>query len=158
MIPFAWNIVLATVWVVLTANLSLLNALFGFLLGYAALALVQSQLPGLHGYAQRVPRFIGFVLFYIWEMAKANARIAYDVVSPRCDIHPGVVGVPLEARSDGEITVLANLISLTPGTLSLDVSSDRRVLYIHAMYIDDEAAFHEEIKELERRVLKVMRP
>jgi multicomponent Na+:H+ antiporter subunit E len=157
MIPFAWNIVLATVWVVLTANLTVLNALFGFLLGYAALALVQSQLPGLHGYAQRVPRFIGFVLFYIWEMIKANAKIAYDVVSPNYDIHPGVVGVPLEARSDGEITVLANLISLTPGTLSLDVSNDRRVLYIHAMYLEDEEAFYEEIKELERRVLKVMR-
>ncbi|MFP4648704.1 MAG: Na+/H+ antiporter subunit E [Halorhodospira sp.] len=157
MIPFAWNVILAVLWVILTAQLTVLNLVFGLVLGYLALAMVQSQLPGLGGYAQRVPRFIGFLLFYIWEIIKSNARVAYDVVTPRWQIHPGVVGVPLEATTDGEITVLANLISLTPGTLSLDVSSDRRVLYIHTMHIEDEATFCEEIKELERRVLRVMR-
>ncbi len=157
MIPFAWNIVLAVVWVVLTAELTVTNAVFGFLLGYGALAVAQSQLPALSGYAQRVPRFLGFVLFYLAELVKANARVASDVIRPSWEISPGVIGVALDASSDGEITILANLISLTPGTLSLDVSSDRRVLYIHAMYIQDRASFCEEIKELERRVLKVMR-
>ena len=157
MIPFAWNIILAVLWVMLTAELTVLNLLFGFVLGYLVLATVQSQVPALDGYAQWVPRLIGFLLFYLWEIAKANARVAYDVVRPQWGIQPGVVGVPLEASSDGEITVLANLITLTPGTLSLDVSSDRRVLYIHTMYIADEAAFCEEIKALERHVLGVMR-
>ncbi|ABM62795.1 Na+/H+ antiporter subunit E [Halorhodospira halophila] len=157
MIPFAWNVVLAMVWVVLTANFSAVNALFGFLLGYGAIAVMQNQLPALAGYGQRVPRFIRFVFFYIWELVKANARVAYDVVTPEWGMRPGVIGVPLDARTDGEITVVANLISLTPGTLSLDVSTDRRVLYIHAMYIDSEEALLDEVKELERRVLEVMR-
>nr|WP_274600108.1 Na+/H+ antiporter subunit E [Halorhodospira abdelmalekii] len=148
---------MAMVWVVLTANLSATNALFGFVLGYAAIALMQRQFPALHGYAQRVPRFIGFLFFYAWEMIKANARVAHDVVTPEWQMRPGVIAIPLEAKTDGEITVLANLISLTPGTLSLDVSTDRQVLYIHAMYLDDEVELLESIKDLERRVLEVMR-
>lgn len=47
---------------------------------------------------------------------------------------PGVIALPLSARTEMEITLVANLISLTPGTLSLDVSDDRKVLYIHAMF------------------------
>ena len=157
MIPFAWNVVLAVVWMVLTADFGAVNALFGFILGYGAIAIVQNRFPGFEGYAQRVPRFIRFVGFYVWELIKANARVAYDVVTPEWGMRPGTIGVPLAARTDGEITVVANLISLTPGTLSLDVSTDRRVLYIHAMYIESEEALLEEVKELERRVLEVMR-
>jgi multicomponent Na+:H+ antiporter subunit E len=73
---------------------------------------------------------------------------------------PGVVAIPLDARTDAEITLLANLITLTPGSVSLDLSEDRRVLYVHAMYIDggDVEAYRRSIKEgLERRVLELLR-
>jgi multicomponent Na+:H+ antiporter subunit E len=64
----------------------------------------------------------------------------------------------LEAKTSLEITLLANLISLTPGTLSLDVSDDRKVLYVHAMYIDDKASFVNSIKNgFEKRLLAIMR-
>jgi multicomponent Na+:H+ antiporter subunit E len=75
-------------------------------------------------------------------------------------MRPGVVAIPLDVQTDAEITLLANLITLTPGTLSLDVSTDRRVLYIHVMYIDndDVEAVRRKIKEgFERRVLEVLR-
>ena len=73
-------------------------------------------------------------------------------------MRPGIVAIPLEARTDDEITLLANVISLTPGTLSLDVSDDRKVLYIHAMFIDDEQQLRDEIKSgFERRLLDVLR-
>lgn len=68
-----------------------------------------------------------------------------------------MIGVPLEARTDTEITVLANLVSLTPGSLSLDVADDRKTLYIHVMYLTDEDAVRSGIKEMERRVLGVLR-
>ncbi len=157
MTPFAWNIILALVWVALTANVSAPNFLLGFVLGYGVLALAEGRMPCLHGYSRRLPRFIRFVFFYLGELIKANARVAYDVMTPDYFMRPGVLAVPLEARTDAEIATLANLITLTPGTLSLDVSSDRRVLYIHAMYIDDEAQLMEEIKYLEQRVLEVLR-
>lgn len=73
---------------------------------------------------------------------------------------PGVVAIPLDARTDVEITLLANLITLTPGSVTLDLSEDRSVLYVHAMYIDDGdvEAYRRSVKEgLERRVLELLR-
>lgn len=73
---------------------------------------------------------------------------------------PGIVAIPLDARTDAEIAVLANLITLTPGSVTLDLSEDRRVLYVHAMYIDggDVEAYRRSVKEgLERRVLELLR-
>ena len=71
---------------------------------------------------------------------------------------PGIVGVPLSAESDMEILLVANLISLTPGTLSVDLSDNRRTLYVHVMFLDDPDQFRQSIKEgLERRVLEVTR-
>ncbi|RLK48564.1 multisubunit sodium/proton antiporter MrpE subunit [Alkalispirillum mobile] len=159
MIGFAWNILLGLAWVALTGNFSGPNLFMGLLLGYLSLAMIQSQLSILDGYAQRVPRVIGFGFFFIGELIKANLRVAQDIMRPEMEkaISPGVIAFPLEARSDVEITFLANAISLTPGTLSLDVSDDRRVLYIHAMYMADEAALLEDIKNMERRVLRILR-
>jgi multicomponent Na+:H+ antiporter subunit E len=66
--------------------------------------------------------------------------------------------VPLSARSDLEIFVVANLLSLTPGSLSVDLSRDRRTLYVHIMFLDDPEKARQQIKDgLERRVLEVMR-
>ncbi len=70
---------------------------------------------------------------------------------------PGVIAMPLEARTELEITMVANLISLTPGTLSLDVSDDRKVLYIHAMFLDDEEELRRNLKEMEYRALELFR-
>ena len=57
-----------------------------------------------------------------------------------------------------DLTMLANLLTLTPGSLSLDVSEDRKTLFVHAMYIEDADQFRREVKEgLERRVLELMR-
>jgi len=73
-------------------------------------------------------------------------------------MRPGILAVPLDAQSDAEITLLANLLTLTPGTLSLDVSPDRRFLYVHIMYITDADATRRRIKDgFERRVLEVLR-
>ncbi len=81
-------------------------------------------------------------------------------LAPASYVCPGVVAIPLDARTDAEITLLANLITLTPGSVSLDLSEDRRVLYVHAMYIDggDVEAYRRSVKEgLERRVLELLR-
>lgn len=70
---------------------------------------------------------------------------------------PGVIAMPLSARTEIEITMVANLISLTPGTLSLDVSDDRKVLYIHAMFLDNEEDLRRNLKEMEHRALELFR-
>lgn len=151
------NLLLAVLWAALTGNFSAANLVVGLVLGYAVLAFGLRQLPGFAAYTARVPRVLRLSGYVLGDLVRSNLRVAYDVLTPRYHMRPGVIGVPLEARSDAEITVLANLITLTPGTLSLDVSTDRRVLYVHVMYLDDEGEALAGIKELERRLLEVMR-
>jgi multicomponent Na+:H+ antiporter subunit E len=154
-----WNLVLALTWAVATGQFTLANLVVGLALGYLVLLFAQRAL-GPSPYFAKVPQAVGFAFFYLWQLILANLRVAYDVVTPTHYMRPGVVAVPLEAKTDAEITLLANLITLTPGTLSLDVSADRRVLYVHAMYLDndDPELARRQIKEgLERRVLELLR-
>jgi multicomponent Na+:H+ antiporter subunit E len=101
-------------------------------------------------------RLAWFVLFYLVELFLANLRVAHDVLRPHHRMKPGIIAIPLDAKSDLEIMALTNLITMTPGTLSLDISTDRRMLYIHAMYIDDLEGLRLEIKDgLEKKVMEV---
>ena len=154
---FVWNILLALAWAALSGNFTLNNALLGFLAGYCILFMTQ-PVTGRSAYFNKVRQVIGFLGFYLWEVIIANLRIAYDVMTPRLQMRPGVIAIVLDAETDLEITLVANLLGLTPGTLSLDVSSDRRVLYIHALYLDDIDEFRRSVKEgMERRALEVLR-
>jgi multicomponent Na+:H+ antiporter subunit E len=154
---FLANLLLALVWAAMTGSFEVSNLALGLVFGYLALFLAQSVV-GRSAYFGRVARVARFAAFYVVEIFKANLRVAADVVTPRHRSRPGVVAVPLEARTDAEITVLANLLTMTPGSLSIDVSDDRRVLYVHAMFVEDADAFRREIKEsFERRVLEMMR-
>jgi multicomponent Na+:H+ antiporter subunit E len=71
---------------------------------------------------------------------------------------PGIVKIELAAKTDLEITLLSNLISLTPGTLVVDVSDDRKIMYVHGMYLEDKVKFIESIKlGMEKPLLNIMR-
>jgi multicomponent Na+:H+ antiporter subunit E len=106
-------------------------------------------------YAVRSFRFVGLLAFFIKELIIANLRVAYEVLTRGYQMRPAVIAIPLDTRSEFSITVLANLITLTPGTLSLDVSAGNDTLYIHAMYVNDVDAFRHEIKErFEKRVME----
>lgn len=95
---------------------------------------------------------------FVYELVAPSFQVAWDVVTPRHLAKPGIIAVPLDARTDLEITVLANLICLTPGTLSLDVSADRRVLWVHCMFIDDPDESRQALKDvMERRVIEALR-
>jgi multicomponent Na+:H+ antiporter subunit E len=156
---FLGNLGLALAWTMATGQFTLANLLAGLVLGYVILGFAQRAV-GPSRYFAKVPQVVRFAFFYLGQLILANLRVAHDVVTPRHHMRPGVVAVPLEARTDAEITLLANLITLTPGSLSLDLSADRRVLYVHVMYLphNDVDAARREIKEgLERRVLEVLR-
>lgn len=101
-------------------------------------------------------RIVRFLLFYIREVVAANLRIAYDIISPRYRIKPGIIAIPLDVADDWELLLLNNLLTMTPGTLSLDISTDRRFIYIHAMYVDDPERIRREVKSgIEKRILEV---
>ena len=110
------------------------------------------------GAITRTIGLVRFTGFYIVEVVRANLRVAFDVITPTDYAKPGIVAVPLDARTDVEITLLSNLITMTPGSLSIDVADDRSVIYVHAMYVDDPDELRRQIKEdLERRVLELLR-
>lgn len=157
MSAFAWNILLALIWIAVSGDISGSGLLTGFVLGYIILGITLREIPAFAAYVRRVPKIILFTGYFLRELFKSNLRVAWDVVTPTHYMKPAVIAVPLDAKTDGEIALVANLISLTPGTLTLDVSSDRRVLYIHVMYLDDLEQVKANIKQFEARVLELLR-
>jgi multicomponent Na+:H+ antiporter subunit E len=152
-----WNVALALAWAAVTGDVSPGNLALGYGLGFLVLV-VMRQAVGLPDYGTRTVRVLGLLLFFARELVVANVRVAYEVLTPTLYMRPAVIAVPLDARTDLEITLLANMITLTPGTLSLDVSADRSTLFVHAMYGEDPEAVRRSIKEgFERRLLEVLR-
>lgn len=153
------NIVLAIVWVMVTGIFSFANLFVGFGLGYAILALTQG-VSGRPRYARKLLETARLIGFFVYELALANVRVTIDVLFTRSRIRPAIIAVPLEARTDFEITTLANLITLTPGSTSLDVSEDRTKLFVHLVDIGDSEIDEviDSIKRgIERRLLEVTR-
>ena len=154
---FGFNLALAVLWAAVMGSIDLANLVTGFVFAYLVLWLVRPAL-GETSYFRKAPQAIGFAVFFIKELVISNVRVALDVVSPRSRRRPAIVAVPLDVTSDEEITMLANVVTLTPGTLSIDVSPDRRTLYVHGMFVDDPEAFRREIKDgFERRVQELLR-
>lgn len=106
----------------------------------------------------RIIRLLRLAGLFLGELVRSSLSVAWDVITYRHHSRPGILALPLDARTDWEITVFSNLVCLTPGTLSLDVSRDRRTLYVHAMFVSDPERAKRAIKDtLERRVLEAMR-
>jgi multicomponent Na+:H+ antiporter subunit E len=154
---FFLNIALALSWGALTGNFHPSNLLTGFVLGYGALFVVRRALEP-SDYFEKVWQAIQFALFFLWELILANLRMASTVLSPGFHMQPRVIGIPLEAWTDAEIMALTYFINLTPGSVVLDVSSDRSMMFVHVMYAPDADAMRREIKENgERRILRLLR-
>lgn len=151
------NILLALAWTLVTEWFAPANFIIGFLVGYVILLLGKRVFGG-GAYFEKAPRIISFLAWFIWQIIAANLRMAYYTLMPLGRMKPGVVAVPLEPMTDAEISILTNLITLTPGTLALDISDDHRVLYVHAMDAGDHDGFVYSIKEgFERRLLEITR-
>ncbi|MCU0344400.1 MAG: Na+/H+ antiporter subunit E [Ignavibacterium sp.] len=154
---FLLNILLAIAWMLLTGELTAENFIEGLIIGYIILWVSKAALGGTK-YFKKIPKAISFFFYFVKELIVANLKVAFDIITPKDYMEPGIVAVPLDAETDMEITLLANLITLTPGTLSLDVSKDRKILYIHTLYLDDAEKFRAEIKNgMEKRLLEVLR-
>lgn len=152
---FLANLLLTFIWIALTGSFAVSNVIFGFLLGYLILFIITRGSRKAR-YFRMVPRVLSFFGFFLYELLKANLQVAWEMATPKFHMTPGIVGVPLDLKTDAEITLLANLITLTPGTLSLDISEDKKVLYVYSMYIDNREDFIQGIKNgFEKRVKKL---
>lgn len=152
------HIVLALLWTVLIGPNTLANFIVGAILGFGVIW-ISTRGRGRGSYAARVIAIIGLIAFTLRELVIANFRVAYYTVSPLKGIRPAMFDVPLEPDStDLEITLLACLITLTPGTLTIDLSPDRLAMRVHAMHVPNtDAAIHDIKHGFERRILEVTR-
>lgn len=151
------NIILALAWAALTGDFSPGSLLSGFGIGFVLILFSQRIMSG-PNYIQKVWRMLDLFVYFLFQLVISNVRVAIDVLRRTSALRPGIIAVPLDARTDAEIMLLVNLVMLTPGTLALDVSSNRRELYLHTMNADDPDAVRAEIKNgFERRVLRVLR-
>lgn len=95
--------------------------------------------------------------YVLREILVSGLRVAWEVLTPRTRSRPGIVRVPLDLERPGQIALLAHLVTLTPGTVTLDVNEDLDAMYVHVMFLDDVEGEVREIKEgLERRVRRVL--
>lgn len=148
-------------WLLLWGTLDLTGAAMGMALSaLIAWTLPLKAGPNLGHILRKFPKIISLLFFFLWELLLANLRLAWDAITPGLDISPSIIALPLEAKTDSEIFLLAMLITLTPGTLSMEVTPDRRDLIVHCAYAGEStiADLKQSLKEgFERRVLEVMR-
>jgi multicomponent Na+:H+ antiporter subunit E len=139
--PASIVVMLALVWAAITGAFTGLNLLLGAAIGGVAVLLLRRAFA-----PPRVLRRIGQVaslaLHFLYELAASAVRVAVVVLTPdlKAALRPAIIAFPLTVKSDAEITLLANLITLTPGTLSIDVSEDRSVLYVHVLTLSTREA------------------
>lgn len=151
------NFILPLIWMALTGEFSLRNLLLGVAISSLVIGITLSPREvALLLFLRRLWQWLLFFLFFFWELMVASLRVVHDILTPRHRMRPAILAIPLDLRTDEEITLLANLLTLTPGSLSLDVSPDRKVLYVHSMYVDDIEESRRQIKEREKRVRKVL--
>jgi multicomponent Na+:H+ antiporter subunit E len=152
------NLLLALTWAALQGEFSLGTLVIGYILGYLILAaLTRGGVLDTSPYIGRVHRVASLAAYFSYELIKANFRLALDVATPRFHMKPGIIALPLDVTEDSQILLLSMLINTTPGSVALDVSPDRKTLYVHVMYMDSPEAAREEIKQgFERLVLGVL--
>ena len=150
-------VILALIWAGISGNFTGLNLLFGGLIGAVAVLVLREALSGPRS-SRRIRRVLSLAILFLYELMVSAVRVALVVVRPDMSkaVRPAIVAVPLSVKSDAEITLLANLITLTPGTLSVDVSADKSVLYVHALCMDDRDAMIADIANgFEKKIREV---
>lgn len=155
---FLFNVLLALAWGAITGNFSVVNLAFGFALGLGALYLIREQV-GTASYFRKGMRVANLALTFVYELILSAWRVAKIVMKPgKIVLQPGIIAYPLTVDRDFEITMLANLITLTPGTLSVEVSDDRKTLYVHCIDVPDPQETIDSIKNtFERKILEAFR-
>ncbi|MGR3503464.1 Na+/H+ antiporter subunit E [Pseudaestuariivita sp.] len=137
---FAANIFLAAAWAVLFGSFTWLAMISGFVVGYAVLWLLQPLTGVRSSYFKRVWYWLKLLVLFHYELVVSSVQVLWDIVTPTLLARPAILEMPLDVKTDAGILLVTNLISLTPGTLSIDVSEDRKTLTIHAMFADDPDA------------------
>lgn len=150
------SVVLLALWLVLN-GFSLGQGLLGLLLAWAIpMALPRPALPAPRLAAPWVTAKL--VLVVLHDIVKANIDVALRILGPESRIHSTYVWVPVDIQSAQGLVVFAGIITMTPGTLSCEISPDRRWLLVHCFHAEDTAAVVDEVKtRYEKPLMEIFR-
>ncbi|MCE5089268.1 Na+/H+ antiporter subunit E [Staphylococcus devriesei] len=147
------NFILAFIWLFLSGSYTLNNLLLGFILGIGLVYLFNKVLPGKF-YLIKVYKIIKLVVVFFIELIKANIDVLKIVLQPTLKNQPGFFIYDTDLKTDWQIVLLSNLITLTPGTVVLGISDDRTKIYIHSI---DFSTKEEEVEGIKSSLEKVVR-
>ncbi|MBU0905727.1 MAG: Na+/H+ antiporter subunit E [Planococcaceae bacterium] len=151
------NFLIAFLWMFLTVSFNASTFIVGFLLGALMLWITKGFFPG-RFYMHRVWAVIYLIGLFFKELISANIQVLFLIVQPKMPIKPAIFALPIVLEKDWEITLLSSLITLTPGTLVIDVSEDSKTLYIHALNYGDADEAIDSIKNtFEKAIQEVSR-
>lgn len=149
--PFL-SISLFLVWQALNNGVTGASVVMGLLLAWLLPLFTRNFWPN-NPPVHRPIRFLLYVIRVIWDIIVASINVAVIVLNPRRRPKPAFVSFPLELKHPLAISTLAGTISLTPGTVSADISDDKTLLLIHVLDVEDEGALIETIKRNYERPL-----
>jgi len=150
---FFLNLTLAFVWCLLQDEFSLQQFIIGYVVG-AGIMLFFVRVFHEELYFRKVGMGVRLLGFFLKELLVANWAVVKLVLAPRLKARSGIIAYPLELQNDILITLLANMITLTPGTLSVEISPDRHFLFIHVLDIADIEEEKRKIKDGFERYLQ----
>jgi len=154
---FVLNLGLAVLWASFDGSFTVASLAVGFVIGFGALWMIQPLLGGPSPYFRRAYTWSRLFVMFHYELLVSSIAVIWDVITPTQLSRPAIIEMPLDVKSDVGILLVTNLISLTPGTLSLDISDDRKTLYVHAMFADNPEEIVRTLKDgMERWVIEAI--
>jgi multicomponent Na+:H+ antiporter subunit E len=147
---FLLNLLLALTWAALQGDLNTVNLVIGFAIS-ATLIYLFRRMFFRPLYFRKVALGVTLTLVFLKELLLSNIAVLRVVFGPRARVRSGVIALPTELTNEVALTALANMITLTPGTLTLDISPDRRYLYVHTLNLDDP----EDVKQAIQQAFEV---
>lgn len=149
------TIILALVWIMLQNKATAGMAVFGLILGIIIPRLTSIWWPDTPRF--RLPGMVPYILLVVWDIVVANIQVAWIVLTvPNSKLKPAWIVVPLELKYPEAISTLAGTITLTPGTVTADLSDEGNCLLVHVLHTDDPDAVRDDIKtRYERRLLRI---
>lgn len=146
MVAFTLNMIMASLWLLLSNDPGVPSFILGFITGYLIIAGFRGLIPGGATYIRRTRALGRFALYFLWQFLVANFSVAAVVLlRPRARLHPGFVDLDVSALRPPEILLLTYCITLTPGTVSIRISDDYRTLVVHALDAADAAAIQRDV-------------
>jgi multicomponent Na+:H+ antiporter subunit E len=150
---------LTLVWALLWGDLGAASLLSG--LGVAVFVVLVARPTGIHGI--QLTSFhplsaLVFVGYFLTQLVRSNLQVAWEVITPGSNVNRAIISVPMHVATDGLVTVVGNAITLTPGTLTVDVRGDGDgsppVLYVHVLHFVDVESTRRDVLRLERLAVR----